>query len=899
MIELRLLGPAELVGLDSAAASAVLRQPKRLALVAFLCIAGRTGFVRRDVVLAMFWPELDETRARAALRQALHFLRQHLGDDLVATRGDDLTVAAGRVRADTAVFDEALAAERWTDAAALYRGPLLDGFHVAAVGAAFEDWLARERARLHDGARLAVDDLGRGAEAGGDLWGAVRWARRAVELDPAHEGTARRLMRLLEQGGDHSGALAVYDALARRLHEDRGTAPSAATATVAEACRRADAPVPATTQPAAAPSDRTGEMAAAAPAPSAPAPSPEPLAPASRTTSGTAPWAGRGRGPRGQLRPATRAAVLTTVLAAMAGLGWWAGRGNASPPDGTPVRLVVLPFEEVGQGDGTDVAGGLTEAVTARLASLSRLQVIDPRSAAHYRGARQAPQAIGAELDVGYVLRGTVRWARRADGTPTVQVTPVLVRTGDGAVRWTGAPYVAAPRDLLTVQAEIAADVATALDVTLTRDERRVFARQPTADLQAYRDYMHGLERLREWRSYARRRDLLRSAADLFARAAARDTTFALAYARLAEARLEEYRRPATLGARDPRVLQGAQRALERARRLDPDLPEAVAVHGQYLAWVVRDTAAAFEAFDRASALRPNDADLLVRRVRFPTSNAALDRDAALLERALRLDPRSRAALTQMVVLLGTQRRYPEADHFAARLVAVDPEGFIGYLHGAWAALRARGDTVRAQRLITEGMRRSRAPHILIREFHMLGDGFARALDTLSMDKVITVTPTWSDSISYFGAKLEAAQRLGRRTAVRAIADTLARLIPREPAPQIQALRYAPMYAALGRVDEAHRWTRISEEHSDAQMREMFAGGDTVEARRIQGAVGYGRARVYARTGNAPKMALHLGRALRAPAGVTPYYVRLDPAFRQWHGRPEFEALLTDRRASH
>ena len=244
MIELRLLGSLELSGLRPGAAAAVLRQPKRLALVAFLCIVGRAGFVRRDVVLAMFWPDLDEARARPALRQALHFLRQHLGDDVFATRGDDLAVAAERLRADTALLDEALEGERWADAAALYRGPLLDGFHVAGADASFEDWLARERARLHDGARVAVDELGRAAEATGDPWVAVHWARRAVELDPAHEGAARRLMRLLTERGDRSGALATYAALAARLRQEHGVAPSRKTAAMADAARELGASAP-------------------------------------------------------------------------------------------------------------------------------------------------------------------------------------------------------------------------------------------------------------------------------------------------------------------------------------------------------------------------------------------------------------------------------------------------------------------------------------------------------------------------------------------------------------------------------------------------------------------------------------------------------------------------------
>jgi len=69
MLEIRLLGPSDVVrcGVRDPAADAVQRQPKRLALLAYLCLATRGGAVRRDTVLALFWPELDQSRARAAL----------------------------------------------------------------------------------------------------------------------------------------------------------------------------------------------------------------------------------------------------------------------------------------------------------------------------------------------------------------------------------------------------------------------------------------------------------------------------------------------------------------------------------------------------------------------------------------------------------------------------------------------------------------------------------------------------------------------------------------------------------------------------------------------------------------------------------------------------------------
>ena len=79
MLELRVLGRMELSGGEDADLDSILRRPKRLAILAYLCIAGRGDFVRRDVLLALFWPDSDPDRARSSLSQSLYVLRRALG----------------------------------------------------------------------------------------------------------------------------------------------------------------------------------------------------------------------------------------------------------------------------------------------------------------------------------------------------------------------------------------------------------------------------------------------------------------------------------------------------------------------------------------------------------------------------------------------------------------------------------------------------------------------------------------------------------------------------------------------------------------------------------------------------------------------------------------------------
>src|SRR2546429_348307 len=66
MIELRMLGRLSLTGADGREVRGLLGQPRRLALLAYLAAASPQGFHRRDTLLALFWPELDQEHARAA-----------------------------------------------------------------------------------------------------------------------------------------------------------------------------------------------------------------------------------------------------------------------------------------------------------------------------------------------------------------------------------------------------------------------------------------------------------------------------------------------------------------------------------------------------------------------------------------------------------------------------------------------------------------------------------------------------------------------------------------------------------------------------------------------------------------------------------------------------------------
>lgn len=221
----------------SAEAAKLMEQPKLLVLFAFLALARRGGYQRRERVAGLFWPDQSEDRARASLRSALRSLRAILGDEIFLKRGDsDIGVDSSRLSCDAFDFEDAI--ERGELALALdhYQGALLEGLFPDT--AAVQHWLDERREYYRAAAADAAWALAERYESvSGDLTSAARWARRAAKLAGSDERRLRRVMELLERAGDAAGAIAVFAEFSRYLARELEVQPSRATVELAEAIR--------------------------------------------------------------------------------------------------------------------------------------------------------------------------------------------------------------------------------------------------------------------------------------------------------------------------------------------------------------------------------------------------------------------------------------------------------------------------------------------------------------------------------------------------------------------------------------------------------------------------------------------------------------------------------------
>lgn len=236
MIRLTTLGRQALTGPPPADVHAVLAQPKRLAMLAYIALSP-AQCATRERLATIFWEEADEKNARGALRKALHFLRERLGASLfTSNQGNDVQLNSSVFWCDAVAFRQEMDAGNYETALGIYQGELLPECWLEDAPE-FERWIERQREDLRDGASAAALKLSEAEFRNDNIAGAMFWAGRAEVLSPYNEQITARVISLLNIAGDRSAALQKYAALASRLKKDFDSEPSPETSELIDAIR--------------------------------------------------------------------------------------------------------------------------------------------------------------------------------------------------------------------------------------------------------------------------------------------------------------------------------------------------------------------------------------------------------------------------------------------------------------------------------------------------------------------------------------------------------------------------------------------------------------------------------------------------------------------------------------
>ena len=595
---------------------------------------------------------------------------------------------------------------------------------------------------------------------------------------------------------------------------------------------------------------------------------------------------------RGIVIAAAALGIIAIVAAAIAVFPRLFGPAGTQKERGTAdtrKMLVVLPFENLGSPEDEYFANGTTDAITARLASVSGLGVVSRQSAMQYKKTTKSIRQIGDELGVAYVLEGTVQRERPGDPTSRVRVIPQLIRVADDTHIWAEI-YDKDMAEVFRVQSEIAENVATQLDITLLERERRAIEKRPTENLAAYEDYLRGLDYV-----FGLNISDVEMSIRLLRRATSLDPRFAEAWAYLSMAHHSLY------WAYDrPGELTFEMEAAHRASELAPDLPETHLALG-YVAYAQREFSRALEHFETADRLRPTGET--AQAIGFTLRRMGRWEEVLVYgEKARRLTPRSVGVYVDILgATLVFLRRFEEAAQTADQAIALFPQIPEASLLKAEALAKA-GDMKAANDALLEMS--SRIPVADIAEvqipqgltvwtvsalFRLFPVTFTKAYEAFEsgpMERYRDIQPAVVASTHLARAFLY--ETTGDKTSARARYDSarvhferILRSNPKSAYIPVYQSDLGLAYAGLGRREEA-----------------IHAGEDAARLLPISkdapvgAALVWNLAEIYQRCGNAEAAIDQLEKCLAVPSGMSTGLLRADPLWTPLRDNPRFRRLV-------
>ncbi|MBA2334822.1 MAG: protein kinase, partial [Blastocatellia bacterium] len=363
------------------------------------------------------------------------------------------------------------------------------------------------------------------------------------------------------------------------------------------------------------------------------------------------------------------AALVALMLAAVLALGYWYYNGlNPKQID----SIAVMPFvNESGNSDVEYLSDGMTETLISSLSQLPNLNVKARSSVFRYKGKDTDAQIIGKELNVQAILKGRVLQRGR---DLILYVELVEAATENSLWKQT---YNKTLTNLVSLQSEIAQDVADKLKVKLSGADEQKLAKNYTENAEAYQFYLKGRYHLLKTT-----RKEIEKGGSYFQQAIAIDPSYALAYAGLADAN----RTLAMAGERPPKeFMPMAKAAAAKAIELDETLAEAHGILGFVMYWYDRDWDSAEREIRRSIELDPNNSDSRIYYAHLLSSTGRVSQSLSEARRSSELEPlnaRNNALECQFLLAAG---QFDEALIKAKKVIDLNPDHWLPHQQAAAA----------------------------------------------------------------------------------------------------------------------------------------------------------------------------------------------------------------------
>jgi TolB-like protein/predicted Ser/Thr protein kinase/Tfp pilus assembly protein PilF len=538
--------------------------------------------------------------------------------------------------------------------------------------------------------------------------------------------------------------------------------------------------------------------------------------------------------------------------------------------------LAVLPFENLGSPDDEYFADGITDEITGKLAAIHELGVISRTSTMQYKKTTKNLRQIAKELGVDYILEGTIRWDKSGDAS-RVRILPQLIRVSDDTHLW-AETYERPMTSIFALQAEIATRIAETMNLVLRQSENAALRSLPTNNLDAYQAYLRGMDF--KWKG-AQPRENSEMAVQMFERAVALDSTFALAYAELAFAhsRMYWFYDPA------PDRCSRSKEAFDRAVALQPNLPNAHIAQGMYYYFCRRDYDIALKELALAEVGLPNDPEVMSSQGyimrRQGTFQAAIEK----LERAFAVSPRDHKLANGIGGTYLVLREYSSAEKFLNQGIYLAPDFGENYFNKASLYYSWRADTGLARAALAMCPNQDNDAirwqwfwlHVYERNYPA-ALSLVATMSFVENDDMDRILPKTLMSGIIYELESDSARARANWDSSRVILEQKVKELPEEHSVH-SALGFA--YAGLGRKDDAIREGKLGVELLPIS-KDAMAGPNRLKDLAV----------IYVMVGEYDAALDQIEYLLSIPCEFSVPYLRLDPRYDPLRTLPRYQKLL-------
>ena len=333
--------------------------------------------------------------------------------------------------------------------------------------------------------------------------------------------------------------------------------------------------------------------------------------------------------------------------------------------------IVVLPFENLSPDlDQEYFSDGLTEEVISDLSNVHSLRVISRSSAMTFKGTKKKVPEIARELDVQYVLEGSVRKAGNS-----LRISAQLIDATSDAHLW-AEKYSGTLDDVFAIQEKVSRSIVDTLKLKLTPEESRKIAERPIDNIAAYQCYLKANTEILRFNESSLESALLhlQKGLDILG-------DNALLYSGMAYV----YYQYVNLGAAQEDYIAKAEEFAQKALAFDPDSPQAHVVIGMLNMAFYGNVREGIRQFRMALAVDPNDSDALkLLPIFYIISVGKLRAAIPLMQRFKQVNPLDKWNCGLQGTFHLYDGQYENALEQFRQWYQSDPESPITQFHYAW-----------------------------------------------------------------------------------------------------------------------------------------------------------------------------------------------------------------------